>query len=153
VLVSILSLLEDPNPDSPANVDASVAWRNDRERYNNTVRRESDFFCLVVRHEKVRLMNDDVGQVEKSKEDIPVGFKIPESEVYTAPPTEDVVDDSFWYEDADFDDDDNYFDACGDDDFGEDDDDEGVVDFDSNDEDVDMDDREGKFLRSAFKAC
>ncbi|KAK9318387.1 ubiquitin-conjugating enzyme/RWD-like protein [Lipomyces starkeyi] len=120
VLVSILSLLEDPNPDSPANVDASVAWRNDRERYNNTVRR----------------------QVEKSKEDIPVGFKIPESEVYTAPPTEDVVDDSFWYEDADFDDDDNDFDACGDDDFGEDDDDEGVVDFDSNDEDVDMDDRE-----------
>ncbi|KAK9246389.1 ubiquitin-conjugating enzyme/RWD-like protein [Lipomyces tetrasporus] len=121
VLVSILSLLEDPNPDSPANVDAAVAFRNDREKYNNTVRR----------------------QVEKSKEDIPAGFKIPESEVYAAPQTEDAVDDEFWYEDADADDDGDEVDASGDDEFVVDDDDEGVADFDgSDDEDVDMDDSE-----------
>ncbi|KAK9318907.1 ubiquitin-conjugating enzyme/RWD-like protein [Lipomyces orientalis] len=115
VLVSILSLLEDPNPDSPANVDAAVAFRNDREKYNNTVRR----------------------QVEKSKEDIPAGFKIPESEVYAAPQTEDEVDDEFWYEDAETDDDSDEVDASGDDD------DEGVANFDgSDDEDVDMEDSE-----------
>ncbi|KAK9367106.1 ubiquitin-conjugating enzyme/RWD-like protein [Lipomyces kononenkoae] len=125
VLVSILSLLEDPNPDSPANVDASVAWRCDREKYNNIVRR----------------------QVEKSKEDIPAGFKFPESDVYYAPPTDDVVDESFWYEDADVDeDDDDDEDDEGDDDEGDNDevaDEDDAHDMDiESDENVHIDDRQ-----------
>ncbi|KAK9456344.1 Metallo-dependent phosphatase-like protein [Dipodascopsis uninucleata] len=78
VLISILSLFEDPNPDSAANVDAAVAWRNDRETYNKIIKR----------------------QAEISRQDMPEGFVIPESEVYAKPAIEDVVDDDFWYEDA-----------------------------------------------------
>eukprot|EP01129_Flabellula_baltica_P010875 TRINITY_DN4659_c0_g1_i2.p1 TRINITY_DN4659_c0_g1~~TRINITY_DN4659_c0_g1_i2.p1 ORF type:complete len:186 (+),score=62.96 TRINITY_DN4659_c0_g1_i2:233-790(+) len=33
ILLSVISMLADPNISSPANVDASVEWRTDRERY------------------------------------------------------------------------------------------------------------------------
>jgi len=33
VLLSVISMLNDPNTSSPANVDASVMWRNDRPTY------------------------------------------------------------------------------------------------------------------------
>jgi len=38
VLISLRSLLEDPNPNSPANRDAAINYVNDRERYNELVR-------------------------------------------------------------------------------------------------------------------
>ena len=37
VLMSVLSMLSNPNFESPANVDASVMWRNDWESYKKQV--------------------------------------------------------------------------------------------------------------------
>ncbi|KAI8069957.1 ubiquitin-conjugating enzyme/RWD-like protein [Gongronella butleri] len=97
VLMSIISLLADPNCSSPANVDAGVAYRNNRPLYNQVVHR----------------------QVEISKQDIPPGFKMPTSEkdFMIAAPVEIEEDENFWYEsgdesdfdvdDVDFDDDDD----------------------------------------------
>ena len=39
VLLSVISMLNDPNIDSPANIDASVEFRDKREEYNKKVRR------------------------------------------------------------------------------------------------------------------
>ena len=38
ILLSVISMLNDPNPDSPANIDAAVQFRNHREEYNSKVR-------------------------------------------------------------------------------------------------------------------
>ena len=38
VLVSVVSMLIDPNTESPANVDASVMYKNDRQGYNKKLR-------------------------------------------------------------------------------------------------------------------
>jgi len=38
ILLSVISMLNDPNPDSPANIDAAVMFRNNREEYDNKVR-------------------------------------------------------------------------------------------------------------------
>ena len=38
ILLSVISMLNDPNPDSPANIDAAVMFRNNREEYNSKVR-------------------------------------------------------------------------------------------------------------------
>jgi ubiquitin-conjugating enzyme E2 G1 len=37
VLISILSMLSEPNFESPANVDASIMWRNDWEKYKRLI--------------------------------------------------------------------------------------------------------------------
>ena len=39
VLLSVISMMNDPNISSPANIDASVQYRDDRETYNQKVRR------------------------------------------------------------------------------------------------------------------
>lgn len=39
VLVSVLSLLSDPNDSSPANIDAAKMWREDRKAFNRKARR------------------------------------------------------------------------------------------------------------------
>ncbi|KAJ2546804.1 Ubiquitin-conjugating enzyme 13, partial [Coemansia sp. RSA 1933] len=39
ILVSILSMLCEPNPDSPANVDAAKLWRDDKKAYKREARR------------------------------------------------------------------------------------------------------------------
>ncbi|KAJ2959352.1 hypothetical protein NQZ79_g5115 [Umbelopsis isabellina] len=89
VLMSIISLLADPNCSSPANVDAGVAYRKDKEQ-----------FTAIVR-----------AQVEASKRDIPEGFVMPKSEadfMLTAPPVIE-EDENFWYDsgdDSEFDEDD-----------------------------------------------
>ncbi|KAI8989329.1 ubiquitin-conjugating enzyme/RWD-like protein [Pilobolus umbonatus] len=98
VLISIISLLADPNCSSPANVDAGVAYRTKR-----------DIFEAIVRK-----------QVELSKKDIPHGFKMPKTEkdfMFTAPVEMD-EDDNFWYdsgEESDFGIDDDYEDEEEDD--------------------------------------
>ncbi|KAG0164806.1 hypothetical protein DFQ28_010155 [Apophysomyces sp. BC1034] len=85
VLMSIISLLADPNCSSPANVDAGVAYRKNREMFDSIVK----------------------SQVEISKRDIPPGFRMPQTEqdfMITAP-VEIEDDDNFWYEsgvDSDF---------------------------------------------------
>lgn len=38
VLMSVISMLNDPNIESPANIDASVQFRDDREAFNKKVR-------------------------------------------------------------------------------------------------------------------
>ncbi|KAH3900726.1 SCF E2 ubiquitin-protein ligase catalytic subunit CDC34 SCDLUD_003731 [Saccharomycodes ludwigii] len=57
VLISIVSLLEDPNINSPANVDAAVDYRKHPDQYKQRVKME----------------------VERSKQDIPDGFIMPNS--------------------------------------------------------------------------
>ena len=38
ILVSVISMLSDPNDESPANLDAAVMWRNDRKAFKKKVR-------------------------------------------------------------------------------------------------------------------
>ena len=39
ILVSVMTMLNDPNTDSPANIDASIMFKNNRQEYNTIVRR------------------------------------------------------------------------------------------------------------------
>ncbi|ODQ64427.1 ubiquitin-conjugating enzyme and catalytic subunit of SCF ubiquitin-protein ligase complex [Nadsonia fulvescens var. elongata DSM 6958] len=111
VLISIVSLLEDPNTDSPANVDASILWRKDRAVYNERVLKE----------------------VEDSKKNIPEDFIMPtgnSATAYVAPKNhikeDDIVDEDFWYESAD---------SMEEDD--EEDDDDDNLSFDDEDDEMD----------------
>mmetsp|Transcript_30164 Transcript_30164/g.63046 ORF Transcript_30164/g.63046 Transcript_30164/m.63046 type:complete len:177 (-) Transcript_30164:1190-1720(-) len=38
ILVSVISMLSDPNDESPANLDAAVMWRNDKTAFKKKVR-------------------------------------------------------------------------------------------------------------------
>jgi len=38
ILVSVISMLSDPNDESPANLDAAVMWRNDQKAFKKKVR-------------------------------------------------------------------------------------------------------------------
>ena len=38
ILISVMSLLAEPNDESPANVEAAKMWRDHREQYEKTVR-------------------------------------------------------------------------------------------------------------------
>ncbi|RMZ78678.1 hypothetical protein DV738_g3745, partial [Chaetothyriales sp. CBS 135597] len=86
VLISILSLLDDAHPDSPANLDAAIQFRTDKEAFKRRVRQD----------------------VDASKIDIPEGFVLPTHES-TKPKMEEKIDDDFWQdsdaEDLDLDDD------------------------------------------------
>ncbi|EPS37645.1 hypothetical protein H072_8667 [Dactylellina haptotyla CBS 200.50] len=75
VLISILSLLDDAEVSSAANVDAGVMLRKDPEGYKKIVREN----------------------VETSKKDIPDDFVMPESAEIKPPPKDDTSDD-FWYD-------------------------------------------------------
>ncbi|KAG9244800.1 ubiquitin-conjugating enzyme/RWD-like protein [Calycina marina] len=75
VLRSVLLLLDDPEVNSPANVDAGVTYRNDREQYNRKANQA----------------------VEVSKKDIPGGFVVPTS-LNIAPPMKFDDDEDFWAE-------------------------------------------------------
>ena len=39
ILISVISMLNEPNCNSPANIDASVMFRNNREKYNEKVKK------------------------------------------------------------------------------------------------------------------
>ncbi|PWY90825.1 ubiquitin-protein ligase [Aspergillus heteromorphus CBS 117.55] len=82
VLISIISLLDDAEISSPANVDASVMLRKDFDRYKEIVRQN----------------------VEESKADIPEGFVMPTHESTTPPKPVEKDDSDFWAE-SDVDDD------------------------------------------------
>lgn len=75
VLRSILLLLDDPEITSPANVDAGVMYRDDREQYNQKAKET----------------------VDASKQDIPGGFVMPKS-LDIEPPAKIADDDAFWAE-------------------------------------------------------
>jgi ubiquitin-conjugating enzyme E2 R len=74
VLISILSLLDDAEISSPANVDASVQLRDDKDAF-------------------IKRVKEDVA---KSKEDVPEGFVMPTHESTMQKPVKDDVDDDFW---------------------------------------------------------
>ena len=38
-MLSVISMLNDPNVESPANIDASIEFKKNREEYNKKVRR------------------------------------------------------------------------------------------------------------------
>jgi ubiquitin-conjugating enzyme E2 R len=81
VLISVLSLLDDAETSSPANVDAGVMLRKDPDGY------------------KARVEQDR----EASKEDIPAGFEMPTHE--TAFKKEEKMVDSFSWSDSEAEDD------------------------------------------------
>ncbi|KAL2025031.1 hypothetical protein VTK56DRAFT_33 [Thermocarpiscus australiensis] len=123
VLRSVLLLLDQPEINSPANVDAGVMYRDRRDEYNREARET----------------------VERSKKDIPEGFELPK-DFEEAPPPKPENDDDFWAEsDDDFDfggsdtgdeDDDQEMGEFGDD--GEEEEDEQVgTDEDDEDEEDD----------------
>jgi ubiquitin-conjugating enzyme E2 R len=81
VLISIISLLDDAEPSSPANVDAAVMLRKEPEIYRQLVKAD----------------------VEKSKLDIPPGFEMPTHDTPIREPVEK-EDPDFWADsDADSD--------------------------------------------------
>ena len=83
VLISIISLLDDAECSSPANVDAGVMLRKDPQGYKKRVKED----------------------VEKSKEEIPAGFVMPTHES-TAKRPEKIVDEPDFWVDSDGDEDD-----------------------------------------------
>lgn len=42
ILLSVISLFADPNDESPANIDAAVQWREDRDAFKKQVRKIVD---------------------------------------------------------------------------------------------------------------
>lgn len=38
IILSVISMLSDPNDESPANIDAAVMWRNDKPAFKKRVR-------------------------------------------------------------------------------------------------------------------
>ena len=78
VLRSILLLLDSPEIGSPANVDAGVMYRDNRDEYNKKAKET----------------------VEVSRKDIPSDFTIPVT-LQEAPPAKVVDDDDFWAESGD----------------------------------------------------
>lgn len=73
MLISILSLLDDAEVSSAANVDASVMLRRDPENYKRIVKEN----------------------VEQSTRDIPEGFTMPTT-MENKPPPKEEEDDDFW---------------------------------------------------------
>lgn len=103
VLRSVLLLMDDPEINSPANVDASVLYRDRREEYEN---RAHD---LVFRTEK----------------DIPAGLHMPTTTDLTPVPVKPVEDDADFWNMSDEEEDFGGSDSDADmDDFEEDDDDD-----------------------------
>ncbi len=99
VLRSVLLLLDDPEINSPANVDAGVLYRDTRAEYLQKAKQT----------------------VEQSRKEIPEGFEMPTS-FEPAPPPKQENDDDFWAEsDEEFD--------FGGSDTGDDDEDMGMDDF------------------------
>lgn len=115
VLISILSLLDDAEVSSPANVDAGVMLRNKPDEYKDMVKKD----------------------LELSKQDIPAGFVMPTNETAWKKEKDNGDFDMSWEDsdaesldfggsESDFDEEDQEMDSDfeGDDDDGEDDDDE-----------------------------
>lgn len=94
ILLSILSMLDDANPDSPANVDAAKLYREDRARYKELATKDR----------------------ERSLKDIPDGFVLPTADAYGWKKEEVIDDVDDWGDsDAEFD-----FDSGSEDDEDED---------------------------------
>lgn len=117
ILRSILLLLDDPYIGSPANVDAGVMYRDDREAYNHKARET----------------------VEVSKKDVPEGFTMPKTLANDAPPPKIADDDDFWNESGDEDDFGGASDSSGEDLEMDEDEDNPDYEEDGEEEDEEMD--------------
>lgn len=96
VLLSIISLLDDAEVSSPANVDAGVMLRKQPDEYKRKVKGE--LHCEIQGYDMVDgVLTALLENVETSKRDIPAGFKMPEKAETKPPPKED-LDDDFWCE-------------------------------------------------------
>jgi ubiquitin-conjugating enzyme E2 R len=113
VLVSVLSLLDDAECSSPANVDAGVMLRDDLEQYQKVVREN----------------------VELSRTDIPEGFVMPTHESSMSKPEVEKEDPDFWADSGE--DDDDVFGGSDSSDFGYQDDDDGEMELDDAADDLD----------------
>jgi ubiquitin-conjugating enzyme E2 R len=76
VLISILSLLDDPEVSSPANVDAGVMLRNKPEQYKEMVRKDLELSkqdipaeYVMPTHETAFMTKKDEGDFDMSWED------------------------------------------------------------------------------------
>ena len=116
VLISILSLLDDAEISSPANVDAGKMLRDEPEKYKERVKQD----------------------VEASKQDVPEGFVMPTYET-TKPMAEKFNDDDFWA-DSDVDDEDTFGGSDG----GSDSDAEMTMDDSDDEEQEDEEDESGE---------
>ena len=48
ILLSVISMMNDPNINSPANIDASVMYRDNEEEYNKKVRKLAQRACEYI---------------------------------------------------------------------------------------------------------
>lgn len=81
VLLSILSLLEDPNISSPANVDAAIAFKKHKDEYKKRIRNE----------------------VNRSKLNVPKGFKLPVmADNKSEEKDEEAMEEDEWWSDNDY---------------------------------------------------
>ncbi|KAF2074322.1 hypothetical protein CYY_004382 [Polysphondylium violaceum] len=119
IILSVISLLSAPNTSSPANVDASVEWRNDRESYKKRIK----------------------GLIAKANPKVPSHIKIPHPDTDPVERAKQVEKMNLLNKPMDFfddyDDEDDYYEEEDDgednEDYNDDDDDEGI------DEDEDED--------------
>lgn len=78
IIMSIISILDDPNIMSPANIDASNLWRDNKELYNENVRKFA----------------------ERTHIYIPDDFDIPSDKVVVGTTTQDEEDDWYFEDDS-----------------------------------------------------
>lgn len=83
IIVSIISILDDPNINSPANIDASNLWRDDRNLYIEKVKKFA----------------------ERTHIYIPDDFDVPSDKVVVGTANQDVDEDDDWYFEDDSDED------------------------------------------------
>jgi len=116
ILLSIISLLSAPNTSSPANVDASVQYRNDPEAYRSRIQSLIEKANRLV-PSSVKIPHPDTDPVERQRQ-------IEKMNILNKPM--DLMDDD--YDDYDYGDAEGEYDDEGD--YGDDDedDDEGVED-------------------------
>lgn len=84
VILSIISILDDPNIQSPANIEASNMWRDNREAYNAQVKKF----------------------VERSQHNIPSDFDVPSDNIFLGTQNQEEEDEWFFEDDSDEDDED-----------------------------------------------
>lgn len=121
VLRSVLLLLDDPEINSPANVDAAVSFRDKRDEYNGKAKDVSD----------------------KSRKEMPAGVKFPTASDLVDTPQPAFDDDDFWNE-SDGDDDFGGSES----DFDDDDMDEDMEDDDEEEEDEKEEDEKEEATKS-----
>lgn len=114
ILLSIISLLSSPNTSSPANVDASVQWRSDREGYALRVRQLAEKANKVV-PPSIKIPHPDTDPIERQRQ-------IEKMNILNKPM--DLMDDD--YDDYDDFDDGGEYDDEGDADYDEEDEDDGI---------------------------